>query len=79
LITPSGMILALIKPQFELQRADVGSGGVVRKLELHQKAQHKIVEFVTRLGHIVTGIVPSAITGADGNQEFFACIRKRSA
>ena len=76
LITPSGVILALIKPQFELERADIGRGGIVRDPELHQKAQDKIVQFVTRLGHTVTGIVPSAITGADGNQEFFACMRK---
>jgi 23S rRNA (cytidine1920-2'-O)/16S rRNA (cytidine1409-2'-O)-methyltransferase len=79
LITPTGVILALIKPQFELQRADVGRGGVVRDEELHRKAQDKIVAFVTQSGHEVTGIVPSAIKGADGNQEFFACIRKRSA
>ena len=76
LITPSGVVLALIKPQFELERADVGRGGIVRDPELHQKAQDKIVQFVTRLGHTVTGIVPSAITGADGNQEFFVCMRK---
>ena len=76
LITPSGVILALIKPQFELERADIGRGGIVRDPELHQKAQDKIVQFVTRLGHTVTGIVPAAITGADGNQEFFACMRK---
>jgi 23S rRNA (cytidine1920-2'-O)/16S rRNA (cytidine1409-2'-O)-methyltransferase len=76
LITPSGVVLALIKPQFELERADVGRGGIVRDPELHQKAQDKIVQFVTRLGHTVTGIVLSAITGADGNQEFFACMRK---
>ena len=79
LITPTGVILALIKPQFELQRADVGTGGIVRDKELHRKAQDKIVAFVTQSGHEVTGIVPSAIKGADGNQEFFACIRKRSA
>jgi 23S rRNA (cytidine1920-2'-O)/16S rRNA (cytidine1409-2'-O)-methyltransferase len=78
LITPTGVILALIKPQFELQRADVGRGGIVRDEELRRKAQNKIVTFVTHLGHGVTGIVPSAIKGADGNQEFFACIRKRS-
>jgi 23S rRNA (cytidine1920-2'-O)/16S rRNA (cytidine1409-2'-O)-methyltransferase len=79
LITPSGVILALIKPQFELERANVGRGGIVFDPELHQKAQDKIVEFVTRLGHIVvSGIAPSAIKGADGNQEFFACLRKRS-
>jgi 23S rRNA (cytidine1920-2'-O)/16S rRNA (cytidine1409-2'-O)-methyltransferase len=76
LITPSGVILALIKPQFEIERADIGRGGIVRDPELHQKAQDKIVQFVTRLGHTVSGIVPSAITGADGNQEFFACTRK---
>jgi len=79
LITPTGVILALIKPQFELQRADVGRGGIVREEELHQKAKDKIVEFVTHSGHAVSGIVPCAIKGADGNQEFFACIRKRSA
>jgi 23S rRNA (cytidine1920-2'-O)/16S rRNA (cytidine1409-2'-O)-methyltransferase len=79
LITPIGVILALIKPQFELQRADVGRGGIVREPDLHRKAQEKIVDFVTDSGHVVTGIVPSAIKGADGNQEFFACIRKRSA
>ncbi len=79
LITPAGMILALIKPQFELQRSEVGRGGIIRDPGLHRNAQDKIVAFVTHLGHVVTGIVPSAITGADGNQEFFACMRKRSA
>jgi 23S rRNA (cytidine1920-2'-O)/16S rRNA (cytidine1409-2'-O)-methyltransferase len=79
LITPRGVILALIKPQFELQRSEVGKGGIVRDPGLHQKAQDKIVTFVTQLGHVVTGIVPSAVKGADGNQEFFACMRKRSA
>jgi 23S rRNA (cytidine1920-2'-O)/16S rRNA (cytidine1409-2'-O)-methyltransferase len=78
LISPRGVILALIKPQFELQRSEVGKGGIVRDPGLHQKAQDKIVTFVTRLDHVVTGIVPSAITGAGGNQEFFACMRKRS-
>ena len=79
LITPTGVILALIKPQFELQRSEVGRGGIVRDTDLHRKAQDKIVGFVTDLGHVVTGIVPSAIKGVDGNQEFFACIRKRLA
>jgi 23S rRNA (cytidine1920-2'-O)/16S rRNA (cytidine1409-2'-O)-methyltransferase len=77
LIAPAGVILALIKPQFELQRADVGRGGVIRDPELQQKAQDKIVAFATSLGHVVSGIVPSRIKGADGNQEFFACLRKR--
>ena len=79
LMKPAGVILALIKPQFELQRADVGKGGIVRDPCLHQKAQDKIVAFVNYLGHVVTGIAPAGVKGTDGNQEFFACIRKRSA
>jgi 23S rRNA (cytidine1920-2'-O)/16S rRNA (cytidine1409-2'-O)-methyltransferase len=79
LITSAGVILALIKPQFELQRSEVGKGGIVRDPALHQKAQDKIVAFVTDLGDVVRGIFPSVIKGADGNQEFFVCMRKRLA
>ena len=78
LIAPDGMILALIKPQFELQRKDVGRGGIVREPALHKKAQQKIVKFVEEANYHVVGLVPSTITGTDGNQEFFICIRKRS-
>jgi 23S rRNA (cytidine1920-2'-O)/16S rRNA (cytidine1409-2'-O)-methyltransferase len=79
LVTPTGIVLALIKPQFELERADVGRGGIVRDASLHQKAQHKIASFVESSGNEVVGIVSSPITGTDGNQEFFLCARKRSA
>ena len=78
LITAEGVILALIKPQFELQRKDVGRGGIVREPALHEKAQQKIVNFVQESDYRLVGLVPSAITGVDGNQEFFICIRKRS-
>jgi 23S rRNA (cytidine1920-2'-O)/16S rRNA (cytidine1409-2'-O)-methyltransferase len=78
LITPNGMILALVKPQFELQRKDVGRGGIVRDPGLHEKAQRKIVKFVEASGNCVVGLVPSPIAGADGNQEFFICLRKQS-
>ena len=79
LVTPNGVILALIKPQFELRAADVAHGGVVRDPELHEKAQHKVRDFIVNAGHNVTGIVRSDITGADGNQEFFICVRRKSA
>jgi 23S rRNA (cytidine1920-2'-O)/16S rRNA (cytidine1409-2'-O)-methyltransferase len=78
LVKPGGVILALIKPQFELQRSEVGKGGIVRDPRLHREAQDKIVAFVNDLGHVATGIAAAAIKGADGNQEFFACIRRRS-
>jgi 23S rRNA (cytidine1920-2'-O)/16S rRNA (cytidine1409-2'-O)-methyltransferase len=79
LVSPNGVILALIKPQFELQASDVGRGGIVRDPALHEKAQAKIRDFVAAAGHDLVGIVPAAITGTDGNQEFFACVRTRSA
>jgi 23S rRNA (cytidine1920-2'-O)/16S rRNA (cytidine1409-2'-O)-methyltransferase len=79
LVTPNGMILALIKPQFELQASDVARGGIVRDPALHEKAQNKIRDFVVNAGHTAVGLVPSAITGTDGNQEFFVCVRKQSA
>jgi 23S rRNA (cytidine1920-2'-O)/16S rRNA (cytidine1409-2'-O)-methyltransferase len=78
-VTANGMILALIKPQFELEASDVGRRGIVREPALHAKAQEKIRQFVLHAGHEVIGIVPSAITGTDGNQEFFICVRKQSA
>lgn len=79
LVTPNGMILALIKPQFELQASDVGRGGIVREPALHEKAQEKVRDFALEAGHEVMGIVPSAITGTDGNQEFFICVRTKLA
>jgi 23S rRNA (cytidine1920-2'-O)/16S rRNA (cytidine1409-2'-O)-methyltransferase len=78
-VRANGVILALIKPQFELSREDVGRGGVVRAAELHEKAQRKIISFVEAAGQEVVDLAPSTITGADGNQEFFICVRKRSA
>ena len=79
LITPTGVILALIKPQFELEKADVGRGGIVSDPALHEKARRKIEQFLVEQGHLVEGLVASPITGTDGNQEFFICARKRSA
>jgi 23S rRNA (cytidine1920-2'-O)/16S rRNA (cytidine1409-2'-O)-methyltransferase len=79
LVTPNGMILALIKPQFELKAADVGRGGIVRDPSLHEKAQSKIREFTLQAGQEVAGIAPAGITGTDGNQEFFICVRVKSA
>lgn len=79
LVTPTGVILALIKPQFELEKRDVGRGGIVTDPALHEKVKSKIEQFVTSQGHVVVGIAPSPITGMDGNQEFFICAQKQSA
>ena len=59
LLTSDGVILALIKPQFELAREDISRGGVVRSAELHEKAQQKIVAFASTIGARVEGLVAS--------------------
>src|SRR5437764_12134295 len=79
LVTPSGMVLALIKPQFELERSDVGRGGIVRDASLHEKAQEEIASFVEASGHEVIGLAASGVAGADGHGEVCICARTRSA
>lgn len=72
----SGFVVCLIKPQFELQREDITKGGIVRDPALHQRAVEKIKEFATvQYGCDWLGLIPSPITGTDGNQEFLAWIR----
>jgi 23S rRNA (cytidine1920-2'-O)/16S rRNA (cytidine1409-2'-O)-methyltransferase len=80
LLRPEGVLIPLIKPQFELRREDVGKGGVVRDSELHQRAVLKIETFVRQeLGRKWEGCIPSPIRGGEGNQEFLACVRNASA
>ena len=75
LLTDGGVILALIKPQFELSRSEVGRGGVVRDAALHAAAGEKSRAFAVGLGWGWEGPVPSPIEGADGNREFFCLLR----
>ena len=70
-----GSVVCLIKPQFELRREDITRGGIVRDPALHQQAIEKIRHFVTtEFACEWRGLVPSTITGMDGNQEFLAWI-----
>ena len=63
-------ILALIKPQFEVGKAQVGKGGVVRDPTLHQSVIEGISRFSLELGLTPETVVPSPITGPKGNREF---------
>ena len=75
-LTPTGVILALIKPQFELAKKQVGKGGIVRDPADHQAAVEKIRDFVTgTLGRHWEGVIDSPILGGEGNKEFLACLR----
>jgi 23S rRNA (cytidine1920-2'-O)/16S rRNA (cytidine1409-2'-O)-methyltransferase len=68
---PGGELLILIKPQFELERADVGKGGIVRDAKLHEKAIASIRRTAEALGLTGLQVSPSRLPGAEGNQEYF--------
>ena len=75
---PSGRLLALIKPQFEAGREEVGKGGVVRDPVLHARVCDEVREWVEGLGFAVQGIVESPITGPEGNVEFLISALRRA-
>ncbi len=75
-LTDDGDMLLLVKPQFELQPQDIGPGGIVRDPALHELAVDKIRRFVTHdLQRAWMNVVPSPITGMQGNKEFLAWVK----
>jgi 23S rRNA (cytidine1920-2'-O)/16S rRNA (cytidine1409-2'-O)-methyltransferase len=73
---PAAEFLILIKPQFELDRRDIGKGGIVRDPQLHARAIERVREAAHAAGLIVLGVQPSHLPGAEGNQEFFLHARR---
>jgi 23S rRNA (cytidine1920-2'-O)/16S rRNA (cytidine1409-2'-O)-methyltransferase len=67
---PEARLLALVKPQFEAGREEVGKGGVVRDPAVHQRVCDEVAAWVTGKGWHVAGVTPSPITGPEGNIEF---------
>jgi 23S rRNA (cytidine1920-2'-O)/16S rRNA (cytidine1409-2'-O)-methyltransferase len=77
LATPDAWLVALIKPQFEVGRGQVGKGGVVRDPALHQAVCDDIARWLAdEQGWRVLGIVESPITGPKGNREFLIAARR---
>ena len=68
---PDAEYLILVKPQFELDRGDIGRGGIVRDASLHERAIERVRAAAEASGLRVEGMRPSRVTGAEGNQEFF--------
>jgi 23S rRNA (cytidine1920-2'-O)/16S rRNA (cytidine1409-2'-O)-methyltransferase len=77
LAAPGAELVALIKPQFEVGKARVGKGGVVRDAALHDEVCATIRDWLmSEMGWTVLGICPSPVTGPAGNIEFLICARK---
>jgi 23S rRNA (cytidine1920-2'-O)/16S rRNA (cytidine1409-2'-O)-methyltransferase len=70
LARPGAKLVALVKPQFEAGREEVGKGGVVRDPAVHQRVCDAAAEWVAAQGWTVLGVVESPITGPEGNVEF---------
>jgi 23S rRNA (cytidine1920-2'-O)/16S rRNA (cytidine1409-2'-O)-methyltransferase len=66
-----GGLLALVKPQFEVGKGEVGKGGVVRDCKQHRRVVEKIRKFAEGEGLISRGVMESPIQGPKGNKEFF--------
>jgi 23S rRNA (cytidine1920-2'-O)/16S rRNA (cytidine1409-2'-O)-methyltransferase len=76
IVRPGGRIIALIKPQFEVGKGEVGKGGIVRDPAAHERVLGAIRQTAGEMGLNVTGLCESPITGADGNREFLILLQK---
>jgi 23S rRNA (cytidine1920-2'-O)/16S rRNA (cytidine1409-2'-O)-methyltransferase len=79
LLLPGGSVVALVKPQFEVGRRDVGRGGIVRDPALHRRAVLGVAEAAAALGYGLLSGCPSPLPGAEGNREFFLALSERTA
>jgi 23S rRNA (cytidine1920-2'-O)/16S rRNA (cytidine1409-2'-O)-methyltransferase len=76
IVAPNADFLILIKPQFELERGEIGKGGIVKDDALHQKAIARVEDAARALNLDLLGVKPSHLPGTEGNQEFFLHARK---
>ncbi len=70
LLKPTGSIIVLIKPQFEVGKGEVGKGGIVRETEKHERVIAEVNQFAAGIGLRNKGLIESPILGAEGNKEF---------
>jgi 23S rRNA (cytidine1920-2'-O)/16S rRNA (cytidine1409-2'-O)-methyltransferase len=76
LARPGARLIALVKPQFEAERHEIGKGGVVRDPAVHARVCEAAAEWVRSKGWEVMGVTQSPITGPEGNVEFLLAARK---
>jgi 23S rRNA (cytidine1920-2'-O)/16S rRNA (cytidine1409-2'-O)-methyltransferase len=74
LLVPGSLVIALIKPQFEVGKGKVGKGGVVREPAQHQRVIEEIKSAAHDLGYGICGVTESPLLGPKGNKEFLICL-----
>ena len=75
---PGAIVIALIKPQFEVGKGKIGKGGIVRDDGERTAARDRIAAFFAAQGFQVNGVMQSPITGQDGNVEYLLCAHRGS-
>lgn len=75
-LKPDGMVVALIKPQFEASKKEVGKGGVIRDDALRIRVVRQLLEWMTTHQWHIYGLTQSSIQGADGNVEYLVWLSK---
>lgn len=78
LLEETGDIVALVKPQFEAGRAEIGTGGIVRDADVHARVLEEVTSAADALGLERQGAIESPIFGMEGNREFLLHLRHRS-
>ena len=73
LLSPSGKLLSLVKPQFEVGKEGLGKGGIVRDEKQYNVAEMRIRGCCQEIGLKIEQFFDSPIKGGDGNREFFIC------
>lgn len=79
LLRESGEAVCLIKPQFEVGKEWIGKGGIVRDPRAHHAAVERVFAAAEQAGLLPAGLIPSPITGGDGNREFLAYFCKNGS
>ncbi|MCC7203230.1 MAG: TlyA family RNA methyltransferase [Nitrospirae bacterium] len=75
-LSPPSLIVALVKPQFEVGKGEVGKGGIVRDTAKILSAVNKVIQFAEGIGFRIRGSAPSPIPGQKGNREYLVVMEK---
>jgi 23S rRNA (cytidine1920-2'-O)/16S rRNA (cytidine1409-2'-O)-methyltransferase len=78
-LAPGGLLLPMIKPQFEAGRSAVGKGGILRDEAVRERVVRECAEGLAALGFDLAGVYDSPVAGMGGNREAFALLRRRAA
>jgi len=75
-LAPNASVIALVKPQFEARREEVGKGGIIRDEAVHRRVVEEVIAAADALGLASAGLIDSPITGMEGNREFLLRLRR---